>query len=98
MEPEHTAGGRARAKSAKIIETGAAVLGIELGSTRIKACLIAPDGVSLATGSSEWENRRSDGHWTYGLDEVGDGKIGRPSCRETVLLGRAAVPRREEAQ
>ena len=73
MEPEHTAGGRARAKSAKIIETGAAVLGIELGSTRIKACLIAPDGVSLATGSSEWENRWSDGHWTYGLDEVWDG-------------------------
>lgn len=73
MEPEHTASGRARAKSAKIIETGAAVLGIELGSTRIKACLIAPDGVSLATGSSEWENRWSDGHWTYGLDEVWDG-------------------------
>ncbi|MGN8025292.1 xylulokinase [Microbacterium sp. 22242] len=46
-------------------------LGIELGSTRIKACLIGSDPADvLATGSFAWENRLSDGLWTYGLDEV----------------------------
>jgi sugar (pentulose or hexulose) kinase len=47
-------------------------LGIELGSTRIKACLVAADDPSrvLATGGHEWENRLVDGLWTYSLDEV----------------------------
>jgi len=51
------------------------VLGIELGSTRIKACLVVADDPSqiLATGSSEWENRLVDGLWTYDLDEVWSG-------------------------
>jgi sugar (pentulose or hexulose) kinase len=51
------------------------VLGIELGSTRIKACLVAADDPSrvLATGGHEWENRLVDGRWTYGLDEVWSG-------------------------
>jgi len=48
-------------------------LGIELGSTRIKACLIGPDGETLATGSHAWENRLEAGLWTYGLDEVREG-------------------------
>jgi sugar (pentulose or hexulose) kinase len=73
MESVQTVGGRARERTAQIIESGQAVLGIELGSTRIKACLIAPDGTSLATGSSAWENQWVDGHWTYGLDQVWDG-------------------------
>ncbi|GAA4772767.1 xylulokinase [Microbacterium gilvum] len=47
-----------------------AALGIELGSTRIKACLVAPDGTTLASGGYTWENRLVDGLWTYGLDEV----------------------------
>ncbi|WOF23120.1 FGGY-family carbohydrate kinase [Microbacterium betulae] len=47
-----------------------ASLGIELGSTRIKACLVAPDGTTLATGGSTWENRLVDGLWTYSLDDV----------------------------
>jgi sugar (pentulose or hexulose) kinase len=52
-----------------------AVLGIELGSTRIKACLVDADAPAtvLATGSSEWENALVDGVWTYGLDEVWSG-------------------------
>ena len=52
-----------------------AVLGIELGSTRIKACLVeaADPTVVLATGSHVWENSLVDGVWTYGLDEVWDG-------------------------
>jgi len=48
------------------------VLGIELGSTRIKACLVDADdpSVVLATGSHEWENRFVDGVWTYALEDV----------------------------
>ncbi len=48
------------------------ILGIELGSTRIKACLVAPDDPStiLATGVHEWENQFIDGLWTYSLDEI----------------------------
>ena len=51
------------------------VLGIELGSTRIKACLVAADDPArvLATGGHEWENRLVDGRWTYSLDEVWSG-------------------------
>jgi sugar (pentulose or hexulose) kinase len=45
-------------------------LGIELGSTRIKAVLIGPDHRPLATGSHEWENEFLDGVWTYSLDAV----------------------------
>ena len=46
-------------------------LGIELGSTRIKACLIGSDATEvLATGSFAWENRLEDGLWTYAIDEV----------------------------
>ncbi|MEV4776136.1 xylulokinase [Microbacterium sp. LWH12-1.2] len=54
--------------------TGRTSLGIELGSTRIKACLIGADATEvLATGSFAWENRLEDGLWTYALDEVWQG-------------------------
>ena len=58
---------------AKLISSGGAVLGIELGSTRIKATLIAPDSTSLASGSHAWENRLEDGVWTYAIDDVETG-------------------------
>lgn len=45
-------------------------LGIELGSTRIKAVLIGPDYQPIATGGSSWENQYVDGLWTYSLDAV----------------------------
>lgn len=48
-------------------------LGIELGSTRIKAVLIGPDHVPLANGSHNWENQFKDGYWTYDLDDVWKG-------------------------
>ncbi|TPX02783.1 ATPase, partial [Schumannella luteola] len=48
-------------------------LGIELGSTRIKACLVDADGATVATGSHAWENRLENGLWTYSLDEVRSG-------------------------
>lgn len=53
-----------------VIETGGAVLGIEFGSTNIKACLIGPDFTPLASGSHAWENELVDGRWTYSLDAV----------------------------
>ena len=46
-------------------------LGIELGSTRIKACLVGEDpSVVLAVGEFEWENQLVDGRWSYALDDV----------------------------
>jgi sugar (pentulose or hexulose) kinase len=60
---------------AQAIRAGRAALGIELGSTRIKACLVDADDPAtvLATGGHAWENSLRDGRWTYGLDEVWDG-------------------------
>lgn len=52
------------------IEAGDTALGIEFGSTRIKACLIGPNGDPVAGGSHEWENSFVDQNWTYSLDEV----------------------------
>lgn len=49
------------------------VLGIELGSTRIKAVLIGRDHVPVAGGDFEWENRLVNGIWTYGMDTVQSG-------------------------
>jgi sugar (pentulose or hexulose) kinase len=61
---------------AELIRTGRAILGIEFGSTRIKASLIAPDSSPLASGSYGWENQLEDGIWTYDLDEVMKGAAG----------------------
>ncbi|HNB52331.1 MAG TPA: FGGY family carbohydrate kinase, partial [Anaerolineales bacterium] len=55
------------------IEKGNTALGIELGSTRIKAVLIGEDHAPLASGSYEWENQYENGIWTYSLDEVWTG-------------------------
>ena len=49
------------------------ILGIELGSTRIKSVLIDENGKVLATGAYQWENKLIDGHWSYSMDEVHDG-------------------------
>ena len=48
-------------------------LGIEFGSTRIKAVLIGPDHVPLAQGDFTWENQLVNGVWTYALDDVWHG-------------------------
>ena len=55
------------------INEGKAVLGIELGSTRIKAVLIGSDHTPAASGSYEWENRYENGYWTYGEKEILEG-------------------------
>lgn len=60
----------------QIISQGKTSLGIELGSTRIKAVLIDTKGTPLATGSYEWENQYINGIWTYSLEEVWKGMQG----------------------
>ena len=56
-----------------IIESGKAILGIEFGSTRIKAVLIDTDNNPIAQGSFEWENQLVDGLWTYSIDTIWKG-------------------------
>jgi len=63
-----TAGTDAAARQA--IEAGRTALGIELGSTRIKATMTDAAGVALVSGSSTWENQLVDGVWTYSLEAV----------------------------
>ena len=55
------------------IEQGKTSLGIELGSTRIKAVLIDDTYAPVASGSHEWENRFENGIWTYSLDDIHSG-------------------------
>ena len=57
----------------QIIEEGRTSLGIEFGSTRIKAVLIDEKGTPLAAGSHEWENRYDNGIWTYTMEDVWEG-------------------------
>ena len=57
----------------ELIEEGKAVLGIEFGSTRIKAELIGADNAPIASGSYEWENRYENGVWTYSLEDIHTG-------------------------
>ena len=52
------------------IESGKAILGIEFGSTRIKAVLIDQDNKPIAQGSHEWENQLVDGLWTYSTEAI----------------------------
>lgn len=52
---------------------GKAVLGIELGSTRIKGVLVGEDYKPLAQGSHEWENQLVDGLWSYSVEDVWSG-------------------------
>jgi sugar (pentulose or hexulose) kinase len=64
------------------IRSGAATLGIEFGSTRIKAALIAQDTTPLASGSHGWENRLENGVWTYAMADV---QAGLASCVASLI-------------
>jgi sugar (pentulose or hexulose) kinase len=57
----------------KAIESGKTVLGVEFGSTRIKAVLIGEDHIPIASGSFDWENRYENGIWSYSLEDVWTG-------------------------
>lgn len=52
------------------IAKGATSLGIEFGSTRIKAVLINERFDTIASGSYEWENLLKDGYWTYNQEDI----------------------------
>ncbi len=56
--------------AAAAIAEGRTSLGVELGSTNIKACLIGPDHEVLATGTHGWENQFVDRLWTYSEDAI----------------------------
>ncbi|WP_432706237.1 xylulokinase [Enterococcus mundtii] len=62
-----------RLKRIEAIRTGQTALGIELGSTRIKAVLIDQHYEPIAAGSYEWENQLENGIWTYSLDDIWKG-------------------------
>lgn len=57
----------------KTIESGKAILGIEFGSTRIKAVPIDENNKPIAQGSHEWENQLVDGLWTYSIEAIWNG-------------------------
>ncbi len=59
--------------SKQAILSGKTALGIELGSTRIKAVLIDENHNPIASGSHEWENRLVNNIWTYSLEDVWSG-------------------------
>ncbi|MDR0854164.1 MAG: ATPase [Clostridiales Family XIII bacterium] len=61
---------RANRSNIQSIIEGKTSLGIEFGSTRIKAVLIDEEFCPIASGDHEWENRLEDGVWTYSLDDV----------------------------
>jgi len=57
----------------EMIENGSTSLGIEFGSTRIKAVLVGSDNKPIASGAHDWENKLENGIWTYSLEAVWNG-------------------------
>ena len=55
------------------IQNGKTALGIEFGSTRIKAVLVGSDNTPIASGAHDWENQYVDHIWTYSLDAIWNG-------------------------
>lgn len=55
------------------VEAGKTVLGIEFGSTRIKAVLVDETNAPIAQGAHDWENRLENGIWTYTLEDIWGG-------------------------
>ncbi len=54
----------------KLIELGRTALGIEFGSTRIKAVLVDENNTPVASGSHDWENRHIGNIWSYTLEDI----------------------------
>lgn len=79
------------AKAAQAVGTGACFLGIEFGSTRIKAVLIDERFEVLATGMHGWENRLENGYWTYISDDIWDGLAGCYASLKTAVRERYGV-------
>ena len=64
---------RSKEEIREAVRTGQTVLGIELGSTRIKAVLTDVDKSPVASGSYDWENRYVDHIWTYNVEDIWQG-------------------------
>lgn len=56
--------------SKQVIQSGQAALGIEFGSTRIKAILVGPDNKVLASGDHTWQDKLVDGAWSYSQEAI----------------------------
>lgn len=67
----------------KAIMQGKTFLGIEFGSTRIKAVLIGENHKLIASGAHDWENQLENGHWTYSEDNI---LSGLKSCYKSLCL------------
>ena len=61
------------AETKNLILSNKTALGIEFGSTRIKAVLVDNTNAPIASGSHEWENRYENGVWTYSLEDIWTG-------------------------
>ena len=57
----------------ELLESGKTALGIEFGSTRIKAILVDENNQPIASGGHDWENRYDGGIWTYTLEDIWEG-------------------------
>ena len=62
-----------RIEMKEAILNGKTALGIEFGSTRIKAVLVDENNNLIALGSHSWENKYENGVWTYSLDDIWNG-------------------------
>jgi sugar (pentulose or hexulose) kinase len=60
-------------KMREAVEAGKTILGIEFGSTRIKAVLTNEENTPIAQGAHDWENRLENGIWTYTLEDIWSG-------------------------
>lgn len=70
-------GEHAMSEAAKeAIKAGKAILGIEFGSTRIKAVLVDESHTPIAMGTYDWENRLENNIWTYSLEDIWKGLQG----------------------
>jgi sugar (pentulose or hexulose) kinase len=76
----------------KAIESRKTALGIEFGSTRIKAVLIGEDHAPIASGSYGWENRYENGVWTYHLEDVWTGLQESYRNLSNEVLAKYSVP------
>ncbi len=74
------------------IQAGRTALGMELGSTRIKAVLIGPDCAPIASGAFDWENRFEEGYWTYHLEDVWAGVQGAFAALAADVRTKYGVP------
>ncbi len=70
------------------IITGKETLGIEFGSTRIKAVLIDSNCSIVATGAYDWENKLENGIWTYSLDDIHKGLQGAYKSLDDAVFGK----------